>query len=72
MIIFLYYSTDCLLNLAILVLLCVPDGPNIVTVAAGVFAAGTALSGILYFVIDFVFYRNLSSECVTRRGIGYL
>ena len=44
----------------------VPNGPNIVTVAAGIFTASTAFSGILYFIIDFVFYRNYSSECVTR------
>ena len=36
-------------------LLCVPDGPNVITVAAGIFAVGTAFSGILYFVVDFVF-----------------
>ena len=62
----MYHFTDCLLNLAILVLLCVPDGPDIVTVAANMFTAGTALSGIMYFVVDFVFYHNLNSECVTQ------
>ena len=43
-----------------------PNGPDIITVAASIFAAGTAFSGILYFIVDFIFYRNLSSECVTR------
>ena len=37
----LYYSTNCLLVLAILVLPCVPDGPKVV-IAAGTIAAGTA------------------------------
>ena len=49
-----------------------PNGPDVVTVATSIFAAGTALGGILYFIIDFVFYCNLGSECVTRRGTGYL
>ena len=64
MIIFLYHSIDCLLDLAILVLPYVPDGPNIVTITAGALAAGTAFGGIVYFVVDFVFYRNCGSECV--------
>ena len=62
----LYHFTDCSLNLAILVSLYVPDGPNIITITASVFAANTAFSGIIYFVINFIFYHNLSSECVTR------
>ena len=49
-----------------LVLPYVPDGPNVVTVTASVFAVSTAFSGIIYFIINFVFYRNRSSECVTR------
>ena len=71
MIISLYHFTDCLLNLAILVLLCVPDGPDVVTVAASTLAVGTAFGGIVYF-IDFVFYCNCGSECVMWQGIGYL
>ena len=44
---FLYYSTNYLLVLAILVLLCVPDGPKVVIIT-GFIAAGTAtFSGIL-------------------------
>ena len=35
-------------------LLCVPNGPDIVTVATNMFAASTAFSGILYFIVDFV------------------
>ena len=64
MIISLYYFTDCLLNLAILVSPCVPDGFNVITVAAGALAAGTAFGGIIYFIVDFIFYRNCGSECV--------
>ena len=71
MIISLYYFTDCLFNLAILVLFCVPNGPDIVGIA-GTFAASTAFSGIIYFCIDFIFYYNFGSECVIWRGIGYL
>ena len=41
MIISLYHSTDYLLVLAILVLPCVPDGPEVV-ITAGTVTAGTA------------------------------
>ena len=61
----LYYSTDCLLLLAILILPCVFDGPEVITVAAGTWAAGTAFSSILSLSL-FHFYRNLSSEYVMR------
>ena len=64
MIIFLYYSTNCSLDLAILVLPCVPNGLNIVTVTASVLTASTAFNSIMYFIINFVFYRNRGSECV--------
>ena len=37
-----------LLNLTILVLLCVSNGPNIITIA-NTFTASTAFSGIIYF-----------------------
>ena len=40
----LYYSTNYLLVLAMLVLFCVPDSPEVV-VAAGTVAAGTAAFG---------------------------
>ena len=43
-----------------------PDGPNVVTVAASMLAANTAFGGIIYFIINFVFYRNCGSKCVTR------
>ena len=43
----LYHSTDCLLVLAMLVLLYIPNGPEVV-ITAGTVAAGTAaFSGIL-------------------------
>ena len=41
-----------------------PDSPDIITITAGVLAAGTTFGGIIYFIIDFVFYCNLGSECV--------
>ena len=41
---FLYYSTNYLLVLAMLVLPCVPNGPEVV-VFAGTIAAGTAAFG---------------------------
>ena len=42
----LYHFTNCLLVLAMLVLLYVPDSPKVV-IAAGTVAAGTAFSSIL-------------------------
>ena len=48
MIISLYYFTDWLLVLAILVLLYMPDGPEVIVSTANVFAAGIALGGIVY------------------------
>ena len=50
MIISLYYFINCLLLLAILVLPYMFDGPKVVTVAAGTWAASTAFSGILVVV----------------------
>ena len=41
---FLYHSTNCSLVLAMLVLLCVPNGPEVV-VFAGTVAAGTTAFG---------------------------
>ena len=38
---FLYYSTNCLLVLIILVLPCMPDSPKVV-ITAGTVAVGTA------------------------------
>ena len=46
MIISLYYSTNYLLVLAILVLPCMPNSPKVV-IAAGAVAAGTAFGGML-------------------------
>ena len=43
-----------------------PDGPDIVTVTAGMLTASTAFGGIVYFIINFVFYCNFGSECVTQ------
>ena len=43
----LYHSTNYLLVLAILVLLCVPDGPEVVVTADTVAAGTTAFGGIL-------------------------
>ena len=43
---FLYYSTNCLLVLAILVLLYMPNSPKVV-IAANTIAVSTAFSGIL-------------------------
>ena len=40
----LYYFTNCLLVLAMLVLFCVPDGPEVV-ISAGTVAAGIAAFG---------------------------
>ena len=42
-----------------------PDGLDIITVTASILAASTAFSGILYFIIDFVFYCNFGSKYVT-------
>ena len=48
----LYYSTDWLLDLAILVLPYVPAGPVVPASINGVRCAGyTALSGIIYLVL---------------------
>ena len=46
MIIFLYYSTNCLLVLAILVLFYMPDGPEVI-ITANTAAIGVVFSGIL-------------------------
>ena len=48
-----------------LVLPCVFDGPEVVTVAAGTWAASTAFGGILSLSL-FYFYRNFGSEYVIR------
>ena len=41
-----------------------PDGPDIIIITTSMFATNTAFGGIMYF-IDFVFYRNCGSKCVT-------
>ena len=61
----MYYFIDYLLLLAMLILPCVFDGPEVVAVAASAWAAGTAFSGILSLSL-FHFYRNCGSECVIR------
>ena len=43
----LYYSTNCLLVLAMLVLPCVPNSPEVVISAGTVTTGTTAFSGIL-------------------------
>ena len=43
----LYYSTNYLLVLAMLVLSCVPDGPEVVVFAGTVAVGTTAFSGML-------------------------
>ena len=43
-----------------------PDGPDVITIAANILTASTAFGGIIYFIIDFVFYCNLSSEYITQ------
>ena len=41
-----------------------PNSPNVVTVATSTLAASTAFGGILYYIVDFVFYCNCGSECI--------
>ena len=51
----LYYSTDWLLDLAMLVLLCILASPEVPTSVNGVCCAGcTALGGIVYLVLTSV------------------
>ena len=51
----LYYSTDWLLDLAMLVLLYIPAGPEVPASVNGVYCAGyTALGGILYLILTSV------------------
>ena len=59
----LYYFTNCLLVLAILVLPYMPDGPKVV-ITAGTVAAGTAFGGIL-LTRYFSNCRNRGSNYVT-------
>ena len=44
---FLYYSTNCLLVLGMLVLPYVPNGPKVVVAAGTITASTAAFSGIL-------------------------
>ena len=64
----LYYSTNCLLVLAILVLPCMPNSPKVVITAAGTIAAGTVFGGML-LTQYFSNCRNRGSDCVTRHSI---
>ena len=63
----LYHFTNCLLVLAILVLLCVPNGSEVV-VAADTAAVGIVFGSIL-LTRCFLNYRNRGSNCVTGRGM---
>ena len=56
-IISLYYFTDLLLVLAILILLYMPDGLKVI-ISASIFATSTALNGIIYWYW-LPFYCNL-------------
>ena len=60
----LYYSTNCLLVLAILVLPYIPNSPKVV-IAASTVAAGTTFGGIL-LTRCFLNCRNYSSNYITR------
>ena len=62
----LYYSTDWLLDLAMLVLFCILAGPAVPVSVNRVYYAGcTALGGIIYYYC-LIFYCSLSSKCVTQ------
>ena len=62
----LYHFTNCLLVLAILVLLYIPNSPEVV-VAAGTVAAGTAFGSML-LTRCFLNCCNRGSDYVTRCG----
>ena len=51
-----------------LVLPCVPDGPEVV-ISTGTVTAGTAAFNSMLLTQYFSNYRNRSSNCVTRRSI---
>ena len=42
-----------------------PNSPNIITIAASIFATSTAFNSILYFIINFIFYCNRGSKYIT-------
>ena len=65
---FLYYFTNYLLVLAMLVLPYMSDSPEVV-VAAGTVAAGTAAFSGMLLTRCFSNCRNRGSDCVTRRGM---
>ena len=44
-----------------------PDGPNIITITAGAFAAGTAFSGIIYFYL-LTLFSTITSVVNVLRG----
>ena len=67
---FWYHFTNYLLLSAILVLLYVFDGPEIIAVTTSAWAAGTAFSGILLLFL-FYFYYNFGSEYIIRWGTKY-
>ena len=51
-----------------LVLPCVPDGPEVI-ISAGTVTASTAAFSSMLLTQYFSNYYNHSSDCVTRRGI---
>ena len=46
-----------------LVLLYIPNGPKNITIAS-IFTTNTALGGIIYFYINFLFYYNCNSKYI--------
>ena len=64
----LYYSTNCLLVLAILVSPYMPNSPKVV-ITAGSITAGTAAFGGILLTQYFSNCHNRSSNCVLRRSI---
>ena len=68
MIISLYYSTNYLLVLAMLVLPYMPGSPEVIITASTITVGTAAFSGML-LTLYFLNCRNRSSNYVTRCGI---
>ena len=64
----LYYSTNYLLVLAILISSYVPNSPKVI-IAASTVTAGTAAFGSILLTQYFSNYCNRGSNCITRRSI---
>ena len=64
----LYHSTNYLLVLAILVLLYVPNGLEVI-ITVGTIAAGTTAFGGMLLTQYFLNCRNRSSNYITRRSM---